>query len=139
MHKDFFKTKTCLLIGNSQHYDRKPTFKIHTYPKYIANFKKNLTWDLLIKKILVLYHYNSWNTLRDLYDSLFLKIAENQFPAQGKAIYTKYSKHWPYTVAHTIECVCWGYYPNIPNTCGPKLLLSFINGSKYVYKSHLSK
>ena len=24
----------------------------------------------------------------------------------GKVIYTKYSKHWPYTVAHTIECVC---------------------------------
>ena len=23
-----------------------------------------------------------------------------------KVIYTKYSKHWPYTVAHTIECVC---------------------------------
>ena len=22
-----------------------------------------------------------------------------------KAIYTKYSKHWPYTVAHTIDCV----------------------------------
>ena len=24
----------------------------------------------------------------------------------GKVIYTKYSKHWPYTVAHTIDCVC---------------------------------
>ena len=23
-----------------------------------------------------------------------------------KVIYTKYSKHWPYTVAHTIKCVC---------------------------------
>ena len=23
-----------------------------------------------------------------------------------KVIYTKYSKHSPYTVAHTIECVC---------------------------------
>ena len=23
-----------------------------------------------------------------------------------KVIYTKYSKHWPYTVAHTIYCVC---------------------------------
>ena len=26
--------------------------------------------------------------------------------AFGKVIYTKYSKHWPYTVAHTIDCVC---------------------------------
>ena len=24
----------------------------------------------------------------------------------SKVIDTKYSKHWPYTVAHTIECVC---------------------------------
>ena len=23
-----------------------------------------------------------------------------------KVIYTKYSKHWPYTVAHTNDCVC---------------------------------
>ena len=23
-----------------------------------------------------------------------------------KVIYTKYSKHWPYTVAHTLDCVC---------------------------------
>ena len=23
-----------------------------------------------------------------------------------KVIYTKYSKHWPYTVAHTFDCVC---------------------------------
>ena len=25
---------------------------------------------------------------------------------EGKVIYPKYSKHWPYTVAHTIYCVC---------------------------------
>ena len=25
---------------------------------------------------------------------------------EGKVIYPKYSKHWPYTVAHTIDCVC---------------------------------
>ena len=25
---------------------------------------------------------------------------------QIKVIYTKYSKHWPYTVAHTFDCVC---------------------------------
>ena len=24
----------------------------------------------------------------------------------SKVIGTKYSKHWPYTVAHTIDCVC---------------------------------
>ena len=26
--------------------------------------------------------------------------------AMSKVVYTKYSKHCPYTVAHTFECVC---------------------------------
>ena len=26
--------------------------------------------------------------------------------AKINVIDTKYSRHWPYTVAHTIECVC---------------------------------
>ena len=26
--------------------------------------------------------------------------------ADIKVIHTKYSKHWAYTVAHTIDCVC---------------------------------
>jgi hypothetical protein len=29
-----------------------------------------------------------------------------EFRASNKVIYTKYSKHWLNTVAHTIECVC---------------------------------
>ena len=28
------------------------------------------------------------------------------FSGHTKVIYTKYSKQWPYTVAHTINCVC---------------------------------
>ena len=28
------------------------------------------------------------------------------FSVLSKVIYTKYTKHWPYTVAHTIDCVC---------------------------------
>ena len=28
------------------------------------------------------------------------------FSTVVKVIYPKYSKHWPYTVAHTIDCVC---------------------------------
>ena len=39
----------------------------------------------------------------------FLQLAEEKkstiFGA-SKVIYTKYYKHWPYTVAHTIDCVC---------------------------------
>ena len=26
--------------------------------------------------------------------------------AKNKVIYPKYSKHWSYTVAHTIDCLC---------------------------------
>ena len=28
------------------------------------------------------------------------------FLVSGKVIYTKYSNHWPNSVAHTIDCVC---------------------------------
>ena len=31
---------------------------------------------------------------------------ETDFSNKIKVIYTKYSKHCPYTVAHTFECVC---------------------------------
>ena len=29
-----------------------------------------------------------------------------EFAFFNKVIYPKYSKHWPYTVAYTIDCVC---------------------------------
>ena len=35
-----------------------------------------------------------------------LLFAQCIFHMLTKVIYTKYSKHWLYTVAHTIECVC---------------------------------
>ena len=31
---------------------------------------------------------------------------EEETEGMSKVIYTKYSKHWPYTLAHTIDCVC---------------------------------
>jgi hypothetical protein len=37
--------------------------------------------------------------------------SDNHFEAPGKVIYPKYSKHWPYTVAHTIRSLTqetWG-------------------------------
>ena len=49
----------------------------------------------------------------------------------NKIIYPKYSKHWPYTVAHTIDCVCSKMYvkltnvnskPNFQNTSNKKSL-----------------
>ena len=33
-------------------------------------------------------------------------LLSGQLWALLKVIYHKYSKHWPYTVAHTIDCVC---------------------------------
>ena len=36
---------------------------------------------------------------------VILAISVVEFHVGGKVIYTKYSKHCPYTVAHTIDCV----------------------------------
>ena len=36
----------------------------------------------------------------------FNKKQQQNISALGKVIYTKYYKHWPYTVTHTIDCVC---------------------------------
>ena len=33
-------------------------------------------------------------------------LGTSKFLGPIKVICTKYSKHWPYTVAHTIDCVC---------------------------------
>ena len=43
-----------------------------------------------------------------LQDFLSLAITQNgkKISKCVKVIYTKYSKHWLYTVAHTIDCVC---------------------------------
>ena len=35
-----------------------------------------------------------------------VKKQKNSIHLYSKVIYTKYSKHWPYTMAHTIDCVC---------------------------------
>ena len=35
-----------------------------------------------------------------------LHTTEHQIQVNIKVIYPKYSKHWLYTVAHTIDCVC---------------------------------
>ena len=38
--------------------------------------------------------------------SIKISGAIKEFQGLGKVIYTKYSKYWPYTVAHTIDYVC---------------------------------
>ena len=35
-----------------------------------------------------------------------MEMTQGSFFISGKGIDTKYSKHWPYTVAHTFDCVC---------------------------------
>ena len=46
--------------------------------------------------------------------------------AYCKVIYAKYSKHWPYTVAHTIDCLCSKILNHGLNHC---LFLSLFNFS----------
>ena len=40
------------------------------------------------------------------HEILFFSLFKYHFQVYIKVIHTKYSKHWPYTVAHTIDCVC---------------------------------
>ena len=44
-------------------------------------------------------------TFRHYFTSIHRELLAS-FQPPSKVIYTKYSKHWPYTVAHTFECVC---------------------------------
>ena len=49
-----------------------------------------------------------------------------------KVIHPKYAKHWPYTVAHTIDCVCskmfnHGLFLSLFKFFGRKYILNWIN------------
>ena len=41
-----------------------------------------------------------------LHPLILVLCAPADFEVQSTVIYTKYSKHCPYTVAHTLKCVC---------------------------------
>ena len=51
---------------------------------------------------------NIWNALlrNCLEQPDFFIYRSHAIITRGKVIYTKYSKHWPYTVAQTIDYVC---------------------------------
>ena len=44
-------------------------------------------------------------------------ICFSKFCRWGKVIYPKYSKHWPYTVVYTIDCVCSKMLNHGLNSC----------------------
>ena len=58
------------------------------------------------------FHQEKANTLTLLIIFLAKKSLQIELNTNRKVmgstrnIYTKYSKHWSYTVAHTIDCVC---------------------------------
>ena len=73
----------------------------------------------LICWLKLIYDFTNTYLLNELFVALFnsvLYLLAYQWPIASKSIeisgtlnkviYTKYSKHWPYTVAHTIDCVC---------------------------------
>ena len=85
------------------------------------------TWTLLDTRIskfmnIITYSYTKYVRTHLFYLERILFFPQNKigkrpwqywFPMRSpnflmsvKVIYTKYSKHWLYTVAHTIECVC---------------------------------
>ena len=48
-----------------------------------------------------LLQFQSNDTIMTMFDK-----KSKEKDKKPKVIYTKYSKHWPYTVAHTLDCVC---------------------------------
>ena len=49
-----------------------------------------------------------WKLIAHLFyeGNVFTSALLLSFSLEGKVIHPKYSKHLPYTVAHTIDCVC---------------------------------
>ena len=74
---------------------------VHTIYNYMNNLLENymicLAYCALVHVYVRFDPYSSYTTVLALYLPFLLVI---------KVIYTKYSKHWPYTVAYTIDCVC---------------------------------
>ena len=63
------------------------------------------SWAALTKMLLLSEHIClSWSltTFRWFFTHVFGTHCDQPL----KVIYPKYSKHWPYTVAYTIDCVC---------------------------------
>ena len=77
-------------------------------------YKMKYEWkDLyLLAKVLLKYGFCNKSFRKDepltswTLFSTYLSSLLGGFVIAPKVIYTKHSKHWPYTVAHTIECVC---------------------------------
>ena len=71
--------------------------------------EKNLGWFLTARFYLVNYGSlkPAWETILS-FMTITYTLYYISFLSDGcvKVIYTKYSKHWPYTVAHTIDYVC---------------------------------
>ena len=53
----------------------------------------------------ILNHGLNYGLFLSLFKFLWWKYFQNWIQNLVKVIHTKYSKHWPYTVAHTIDCV----------------------------------
>ena len=62
-----------------------------------------------VKSEEVKFETKRWWKQGGLYHTTILRFLSHknlEILARCKVIHTKYSKHWPYTVAHTIDCVC---------------------------------
>ena len=53
-----------------------------------------------------MHKFSAWSHLKQREQYCYGNNNAGYFRVQFKVIYPKYSKHWPYTVAYTIDCVC---------------------------------
>ena len=62
-------------------------------------------WNKGQKSFLVFFNFYDQKFVEDRTPRL-LPLQDHYFHIISKVMYHKYSKHWPYTVAYTIDCVC---------------------------------
>ena len=74
----------------------------------LVNLKKKYRNTLCNDEVKGTFHFRKVHCIHLLYLKVKKpkKATSDHCDAGAKVIYTMYSKHCPYTVAHTFECVC---------------------------------
>ena len=80
----------------SKDFPRNESYKVFPFNCPFLLHSPNLPYDFDLKHFGIIEESTILNPTSLLFD----------FNTKPKVIYLKYSKHWPYTVAHTIDCVC---------------------------------
>ena len=99
------KIGTCLFVSMDLGFLKKKLFSAFFYKKIHflhinKKFLSPLCYSNISRATFLLFWLFLISKVLEVYFDLCL------FSHVTKVIYPKHSKHWPYTVAHTIDCVC---------------------------------